>query len=72
MNEKMFLDTMKDILDDETVTMNSLLSDIEGWDSLSVINYRAMANTSFGKQIPPEQVHACSSIQDLYDLLIKD
>ena len=72
MNEKMFLDKMKEILDNEAVTMSSLLSDIEGWDSLSVINYRAMANTSFGKQISPERVENCHSIQELYDLLIKD
>ena len=69
MNEKDFLERMKDILDNDNISMNSALADIEEWDSLSVVSYSAMADTVCGKRISPEQLKNCSSIMDLYMLI---
>ncbi|MBQ9564099.1 MAG: hypothetical protein IJU98_00795 [Synergistaceae bacterium] len=69
MTEQEFLTRMKKILDNEDVTMDSTLADIEEWDSLSVVSYVAMANTVCGKKIAPAQLKDCATLCDLYALL---
>ena len=69
MNENLFLEKMKSILDNEAVTLDSALTDIEEWDSLSVVSYMAMANTVCGKKIAPAQLRDCVTLRDLYALL---
>lgn len=68
MNEKDFLEKMKEILDNEDVTMDSVLEDIEEWDSLSIVSYTAMAS-GCGKRLTLPQIRQCVSIRDLYALL---
>lgn len=70
MTEELFLEKMADILDEEDdVTMDAVLADIEEWDSLSVVSYVAMANTSCGKKVNVKDVREAVTIQDLYNLL---
>ena len=57
MTEELFLEKMADILD------------AEDWDSLSVVSYIAMANTSCGKKVNVKDVREAETIQDLYNLL---
>ena len=68
MDKEEFLNRMADILDaEDDVTMDAILADIEEWDSLSVVSYVAMANTSCGKNV--KDVREAVTIQDLYNLL---
>ena len=69
MNEQEFLSRMKNILDNENISMDSTLSEIEEWDSLSVVSYIAFANSVFHKNISPEKIKTCNSIRDLYTIL---
>ena len=70
MTEELFLEKMGDILDaEDDVTMDAVLADIEEWDSLSVVSYVAMANTSCGKKVNVKDVREAVTIQDLYNLL---
>ena len=69
MDEKQFTEKMKAILDNENITLDSSLSEIEEWDSLSVVSYIAMANTVFGCKPSPEQIKSCATIKDLYSIL---
>lgn len=70
MDKEEFLNRMTDILDAEDyVTMDAVLADIEEWDSLSVVSYVAMANTSCGKKVNVKDVREAETIQDLYNLL---
>ena len=43
--------------------------DIEEWDSLSLVSYIAMANSSYGKKINASEVRKAVTVQDLYDLV---
>ena len=72
MNEKEFMAKIKAILDNEDVTMDSVLADIEEWDSLSIVSFVAMANASCGKKIAPATIRDCKIIQDLYGLLVSE
>ena len=70
MTEELFLEKMADILDaEDDATMDAVLADIEEWDSLSVVSYVAMANTSCGKKVNVKDVREAVTIQDLYNLL---
>ncbi len=69
LDEKQFTEKMKAILDNENISLDSSLSEIEEWDSLSVVSYTAMANTNFNRKPSPEQIKACATIRDLYLLL---
>lgn len=70
MTEELFLERMSDILDaEDEITMDTVLDDIEEWDSLSVVSYVAMANTSCGKRVEPKVVRQAETIRDLYELL---
>ena len=68
MNEKDFLKKMKEILDNEDVGMDSVLEDIEEWDSLSVVSYATIAN-GCGKTVTLPQIRGCTTIRELYALL---
>ena len=63
MTEELFLEKMADILDaEDDVTMDDVLADIEEWDSLSVVSYVAMANTSCGKKVNVKDVREAVTI----------
>ena len=71
MNKKEFLEKIADILDcEQEVSMESVLTDIEEWDSLSFVSFLAMANASYGKKVSPADVRAAKTIGDLA-LLVK-
>ena len=45
-----FIEKMVDVLDsEEEITAETILSDLEEWDSLSVVSFMAMANAVYGK-----------------------
>ena len=72
MTEEQFLEKMLDLLDtEEKITMDSLLNDIEEWDSLSYVSFLAMANVSAGKKLDPNSVRGAKTIGDLFEL-VKD
>lgn len=71
MTEKEFLKKMKeDILDvEEDIKLETLLTDIEEWDSLSIVDFIAMANTVCGKKIQRTDVLNVKTFGDLYNLI---
>lgn len=72
MNEKIFTAKIKEILDNESVTMDSVLADIDEWDSLSAVSFIAFANSSCGKRIVPDKLWECKTVRDLYNLLVSE
>lgn len=70
--EQEFLDKMVDLLDTEhEIAMETVLKDIEEWDSLSKVSFLAMANAQYGKKINPKILKKTKKISDLYDLIKK-
>ena len=65
-----FLERMADILDvEDEITLDTNLSELDEWDSLSIVSYVAMANAACGKKVDVKSVREAVTIQDLYDLL---
>ena len=70
MEKNVFIEKMSDILDvEDEITMDTKLDELEEWDSLSIVSYVAMANTSCGKRIEPKIVREVETIRELYELL---
>ena len=62
-----FIEKMVDVLDsEEEITAETILSDLEEWDSLS---FMAMANAVYGKKVLPSDVKAAKTLKDLYELV---
>lgn len=65
-----FIEKMVDILDsEEEINMDTVLNDLEEWDSLSLVSFMAMANADYGKKVVPADVKAAETIKDLYELV---
>ena len=66
-----FLTKMKEeVLDTEMdITMDTLLGDIEEWDSLGVVTFIAMAKSACGKKVERTAIVNAKTLQDLYALL---
>lgn len=70
MTEEIYLEKMAEILDaEEAPTMDTVLADLEEWDSLSVVSFVALANTAVGKKVSMDDVRAAVTLGDLYRLL---
>lgn len=65
-----FIEKMTDLLDTEIeISSETILSDIEEWDSLSFVAFLAMGNASYNKRISPDDVKSAKTIGDLYFLV---
>lgn len=65
-----FIEKMIDVLDtEEDINANTVLEDLEEWDSLSLVSFVAMANASYGKKVQAKDVRNAETIADLYDLV---
>ncbi len=52
-----------------TLVGHEQLSELQGWDSLTVVEFLAFADEEFTLTISPKVVAACRSVQDLAGLL---
>ncbi len=70
MESQEFLIAMADdILEtDREITMETVLSDIDEWDSLALVSFLAMTNVK-GKSLDRDTVKAAHTVADLYHLI---
>lgn len=72
-NMEFFLQELIDMLDTEAeIRMESYLSDIEEWDSLSVISFVAMADIKYSKKLLAVDIRKAQTVQDLYDFVVAE
>lgn len=65
-----FIEKMIDVLDtEEDINADTVLEDLEEWDSLSLVSFVAMANASYGKKVQGKDVKSAETIADLYELV---
>lgn len=65
-----FLELLVDLLDTEAeIGMDTLLEDIEQWDSLSIVSFAAMADIEYGKKIIATDLKKAKTVHDLYALV---
>ncbi len=60
---------MLEIEDVESLTPDTEFRDLDEWSSISVMEFIVLADDEFGKHIADAGIKACSTIQDLYNLV---
>ena len=73
MKKEGFIKELKDALEieveDQQITLETNLKDLEEYDSLSVLSIIAMIDKNFGKQIPSTDFSKITTISSLMDLI---
>ena len=65
-----FIEKMADMLDaEEEITMDTVLDELDEWDSLSFVSFLAMANAAYGKKLNATDVKNAETVADLYELI---
>ena len=61
-----------DLTDTEMeLTMDTLLKDVEEWDSLSFVSFQANARVKHGLTLAPSDVKNAKTVKDLFALINK-
>lgn len=65
-----FIEKLIDALDtEEEICAETVLADVEEWDSLGLVSFVAMAKSAYGKQVNANDVRNAETVQDLFDLV---
>ena len=65
-----FIEKIIDVMDiEEEITADTVLEDLEEWDSLSLVSFMAMANAAYGKKVATADVKMAKTVADLYELV---
>ena len=71
-----FINELKDALEiedeDQEITLETYLKDLEEYDSLSVLSIIAMIDKNFGTQIPSLDFIKVTTVKSLMDLIGKE
>lgn len=72
MTEQEFLTKMTETIDTEQeLTMDTVLSSVEEWDSLAVVSTIALGSTAFSRKMTAKEVLKAETVRDLYKLLVE-
>ena len=69
MNKTEFYQRLAEILDAEAVQPETVLKDMDGWDSLAVLSVLALADSKYGVTIKADEIRAVASASDLAALI---
>lgn len=71
MNEQEKLAALEEImeLDEDTLTPETSLDDIEEWDSLAALSYVVLMGDEFNKKVSGQQIRAFKTVQDILDTM---
>ena len=53
----------------ESLNNETILRDLDGWDSLAIVQFLALVDEQLGISVPARQINGCATIADLYKLL---
>jgi len=71
MDSRAFLQKIGEITEnnDEELTLEMLLEDVEGWNSLAVVTFMAMSDSEFGVSVNARDMRRAKTLRDLYDIV---
>ena len=73
MTEQDFIKKMVDIMDTEDeITMDSVLEEIEEWDSLSYVGFLSLCASTAKTKVHAPEVRAAKTVRDLYHRILCD
>ena len=71
MDRKQFVGKMEELLEQPSGSMtgDEKLEDLEGWDSMALIRFMALADEQCDRKPTPPEVGRCETVNDLYRLV---
>jgi acyl carrier protein len=73
MEANKFLKDFVEIFDDqptETITMNTVFRDIEGWSSMAALGLMAMVDLEYKIKISGQEIKDSQTVGDLYKIIV--
>jgi len=73
MDTKTFCAKLDEVLDVPagTVQPGQALDKLEGWDSVAVLSFIAMADAEYGVMVPAKAINECRTVDDLANLIVR-
>lgn len=72
MSAEEFIKDLTDIMDTETeLTLETELSEVEEWDSLSLVSFLSFCNARLKRPILPEEIKSAQTVKDLFEIVSK-
>ena len=69
MQTEEFIKKLTEIIDtEEKLTLETKLTDIEDWDSLSLVGFLSFCNSKLKLSVTPEEVKAAKTVADLFKI----
>ena len=74
MNQTSFIKEIENLLEVESgsVSLETSIKNLEKWDSLAFVSFLAMADSTFGVKVSPDELRKAETIADLMKLVSKD
>ena len=70
MTEQEKLDLLEEIMDvEESLTLETVLSDLEEWDSLSTLALAAKVKEMYSRNLTAEEIEGFKTVKDICDYL---
>jgi acyl carrier protein len=71
MTKDQFLRALEEalVIDAGTLTDGLALADVREWDSLGVVEFQSLVDEQLGKELPPQQITACETVDELVALV---
>jgi len=71
MDSRTFLQKMGEITenDDKDLSLEMLLEDIKGWNSLAMVTFMAISDSEFGVSVKARDMRRAKTVRDLYDIV---
>ena len=64
-----FIKKLTEIIDtEEKLTLEKKLTDIEDWDSLSLVSFLSFCNSKLKLSVTPEEIKAAQTVADLFKI----
>ena len=71
MNVEDFIKNLTEIIDtEEKLTLETKLSDVEDWDSLSLVGFLSFCNSKLKLSVTPEEVKVAQTVADLFKIAV--
>lgn len=72
MSAEEFIKNLTDIMDTETeLTLETELSEVEEWDSLSLVSFLSFCNARLKRPILPDEIKSAQTVKDLFEIVSK-
>lgn len=73
MDKNEFCRKLEELLEVSSGSLNtdSVLAEIEEWDSIAVVSFIALADADYGAAVSPKGITECRVVGDLADLIVR-